>query len=126
CVRTASAGAPNGYYPPTEPSSVTVPKPREFSASDRELISLFEQAIRVRREPNAPQAIEELAKIAGILDDRHPDAWLLRWNVLEILTMLGEHGDLTARLHAELEALERKFDEREPIATGLRHIRTLA
>lgn len=124
-VRTAAAGAPFGYFPATEPSKVTVPKPRAFSAGEREMIGLFERALVARRMLTGADAVRESERILGILDERHPDAWLLRWNLLEILTTLGVRSDLTARLHAELEALELKFDHLEPIATGLAYLEAL-
>jgi hypothetical protein len=125
-VRTAAAGAPQGFFPATEPSSVTVPKPRAFSAVDRELITLFEQTMRVRQTLTGPAAVAELSRIAEAVDQKHPNAWLLRWNLLEILTILGEQGALTAKLVAELEDLELRFDHQEPITTGLSYIRALS
>jgi phenylalanine-4-hydroxylase len=124
-VKTAAAGAPFGYFPATEPSKVTVPKPRTFSAGDRELIGLFERAMVARRTLTSSDAVREAERILGILDERHWDAWLLRWNLLEILTTLGVRSDLTARIRAELEALELKFDHLEPIATGLAYLEAL-
>lgn len=124
-VRTACAGAPIGYYPATKPSKVTVPKPRAFSADDRELIAAFERAMHVRQTLDGPTAVADIERIAAVLD-RHPQAWLLRWNLLEILTLLGDRGKLAAKLYADLETLEVEFDHLEPIATGLRHLRALA
>jgi phenylalanine-4-hydroxylase len=124
-VRTAAAGAPFGYFPATEPSKVTVPKPRTFSARDRELIGLFEQAMVARQTLTGADAAREAERIVGVLDERHSDAWLLRWNLLEILTTLGVRSDLTAKLQADLEALELQFDHLEPIATGLAYLEAL-
>ncbi|HEX3595186.1 MAG TPA: hypothetical protein VHU80_08795, partial [Polyangiaceae bacterium] len=55
-----------------------------------------------------------------------PDEWLLRWNLLESLVKLGERPDLVARLERDLERLELHFERREPIATGLAYVRSLA
>jgi len=123
-VRTAAAGAPAGYYPPTEPSRVTVPKPRSFGVAERETIRLFE-AVKDARALNRPEALAALTRIADGLGERHEDAWLIRWNLLESLTKLGEHGGPAPRLRAELEALELRFDHLEPITTGLDYIRSL-
>jgi phenylalanine-4-hydroxylase len=124
-VQTAAAGAPFGYFPATSPSKVTVPKPRTFGPHDRELIGLFDRVMALRQSPKAADAMKEIERILGILEERHPDAWLLRWNLLEILTMLGDRADLSARIHSQLEALELQFDHLEPIATGLAYIEAL-
>lgn len=123
-VRTAGAGAPNGYYPPTNPSKVTVPKPRVFGEIDRETISLFEAVDRARGL-NRSEALTELTRIADGLGARHAGAWLLRWNLLEGLAKLGERGGPVPRLRGELEELELRFEHLEPITTGLRYIRSL-
>jgi hypothetical protein len=55
-----------------------------------------------------------------------PDEWLLRWNLLESLLKVKDHGPLSAELKAELERLEVAFDYRQPIASGLRYLAKLA
>ena len=46
--------------------------------------------------------------------------------LLECLCKLGEQGELHGTLERELVALERKFSQREPIASGLRYLSSLA
>jgi hypothetical protein len=125
-IRTAGAGAPPGYFPATDPSKVTVPKSRAFGPRDRELITLFERAMTLRKSSSEQELARETDRILGLLDERHPDAWLLRWNLLEILTTRRAPGYLAERLQSQLEALEIRFDNQEPITTGLDYLRTLA
>lgn len=124
-VRTAYAGAPPGYFPATSASSVTVPKPRAFGAEHREVIGLFERTLRIRQAAGDIDAATELERIADVLDQRHPDQWLLRWNLLEILTTLGQGAGLAERLRSQLERLEIQFDHLEPITSGLAYLRAL-
>jgi hypothetical protein len=46
--------------------------------------------------------------------------------LLECLCKWGETGAFNAELERELFALELKFAEREPIASGLRYLASLA
>jgi hypothetical protein len=52
----------------------------------------------------------------------YPHEWLLRWNILESLRKAGAPDDVTRPLWQELEHLEEVFQNREPIASGLRHL----
>jgi hypothetical protein len=124
-VKTAGAGAVTGFFEPTAPSDTAIPKPRKFSDEQRELIGLYERALAALR-PGDAGVHDEFSAIAARLDAAFPDEWLLRWNLLESLVKRGEHTALTARLEAELDLLEVRFDHLEPIATGLSYLRSLA
>jgi hypothetical protein len=53
----------------------------------------------------------------------------LRWNLLECVCKWGERAESAAfgrELEQELLALELKFAHREPIASGLRYLASLA
>jgi hypothetical protein len=51
----------------------------------------------------------------------------LRWNLLEDLYKVGSGSlPLADSLRTQLERLELRFQEREPIATGLRYLRERA
>jgi phenylalanine-4-hydroxylase len=125
-VTTARAGAPDGFYPPTEPSTVTVPKPRTFEAAQRALIGLYERGREASRTLGGATLAREYESIVARLDAEYPDDWLLRWNLLESLVKAGERGGaLAERLERDLEALEIRYRHLEPIATGLSYIRSL-
>jgi phenylalanine-4-hydroxylase len=124
-VRTACAGAPRGFHPPTAPSDVWVPKPRTFDAAERERIGLYERGVSAFRSLAGADAAHELARVAALADRVCPDDWLLRYNLLESLVRLGERGEVGARLETDLERLEIRYEHREPIATGLAHLRSL-
>jgi len=56
----------------------------------------------------------------------YSDEWLLRWNLLESLYKLGQRIPLATTLKGELEELELKFANRQPIASGLRYLATFS
>jgi phenylalanine-4-hydroxylase len=117
---TAHAGAVDpSYHAETSFPHVRVPKPRNFSARERELTQLYE---RVAAAPRAPEALAELARVHGALRSDYPEEWLLRWNLLERARALPGDQALASELAAELEALEAHFEGREPIAMGLRYL----
>jgi phenylalanine-4-hydroxylase len=124
-VRTAAAGAVDGFFTPTALSETTVPKPRRFDAAGRERIMLYERATTAWRERTGQGVAAEFERILAHLDRAFPDEWLLRWNLLESLVKLGERRDLASRLEADLERLELRFDRLEPIASGLEYVRSL-
>ena len=124
-VVTAQAQLPLGFYPPTDFAETRVPKPRDFSPDDRGLILLYEQALSALRESFGSQVVPRFEAIHCALNERYPDEWLLRWNLLESLIKLSEQGSLGASLEGELERLEIQFAHREPIATGLAYLRGL-
>jgi hypothetical protein len=110
----------------TEPSGVSVPKPRELAARERALLSLYEQAIEAFRKQAGSSALPVFRSIHRELAAHFPDEWLLRWNLLECLCKWGETGAFGRELEQELLALELKFAHREPIASGLRYLASLA
>ena len=52
----------------------------------------------------------------------HPDEWLLRWNLLELLTARALDAPRRAQLVTELSGLEERFEHKNPIAMGLRYL----
>jgi phenylalanine-4-hydroxylase len=147
-VRTAAADMPRGYFPETEFPDRKVPKPRTYSAAQKELIALQEQASAVLRGEFGQHAAAKIEAVYKVLESTYPDEWLLRWNLLEALVELGlttggaravpltaaagARGrasvtpavqPLGAKLQAQLEKMEIRFAHREPIATGLRYLR---
>jgi hypothetical protein len=146
-VRTAAADTPSGYFPETEFPARKVPKPRTYSAAQKELIALQEQATAVLRGEFGQQAAAKVESVYEVLQSTYPDEWLLRWNLLEALVELGMTASgpravpltaaggargqasvsaglqpLAEKLQAQLEQMEIRFAHREPIATGLRYL----
>jgi phenylalanine-4-hydroxylase len=125
---TAHAGAVDPtYHAETEFPDARVPKPRVEPARERELIRLYE---RVVAAPRSPAALAELSAVCGALRAGYPEEWLLRWNALERALALAP-GEPLAReladgLAAELETLEARYEGREPIAMGLRYLKSAA
>lgn len=124
-VVSASAGAPDGFFAATAPSSKVMPKVREFSARDLERLGLFDRAFDVWRKLGGSDVAAAFEIIVHRLDEAFPDEWLLRWNLLESLLKIGEHGALSKRLEDDLERLEIRFGHLEPIATGLSTLRAM-
>lgn len=121
-VLSAQAGAIDGeYHPDTAFSRVKVPKARRLPERELALLALYERARRAHAAgPGALRA--EFPSVAAQLVSDYPDEWLLRWNLLESLLKAGDSGELSAKLRAELERLEAKFERREPIASGLGYL----
>jgi phenylalanine-4-hydroxylase len=121
-VTTAHAATAAEDESPQEPvPPLRVPRPRDLSATNRELLALYERAERAHTRGHASVA-DTFPAIHDRLQREFPDEWLLRWNLLE--SLLKAHGDraLARSLRAELEGLEVRFDGREPIASGLRYL----
>jgi hypothetical protein len=126
-VVTAHAGASDpAFYPIGCAVSARVPKLRDVASRDRALLSLYERALAAFRGQLGGDAVRVFADVHRQLSLAFPDEWLLRWNLLECLCKLGERGPFSSTLELELRALELKFLEKEPIASGLRYLARLA
>jgi phenylalanine-4-hydroxylase len=123
---TAHAGAVDpSYHGETAFQGVRVPKPRAVPDGEKALLVLYERAARAHAEGSGAIS-REFPEVHGELVRSFPDEWLLRWNLLESLLKVKDHGALSATLKAELERLEVAFDYRQPIASGLRYLAKLA
>ena len=128
---TAHAGSTDpAFFPEVAASGVRVPKPQLLEPRERALLGLYERAIAAFRQQLGSAAVPAFAAVHAELSRSFPDEWLLRWNLLECLYKLSEdapngHG-LRHTLQSELLALELKFSHREPIASGLRYLASLA
>jgi hypothetical protein len=125
-VLRAHADVPSGFYPATAFADIQVPKPRTFDDRQRDILGLYEQALSGLRESFGAAVVPRFEAIHRALAERHPDEWLLRWNLLESLIKLNEGASLRSTFEAELEQLEIRFAHREPIATGLSYLRGLS
>jgi len=126
-VVTAHAGAADpAFFAESTPSAARVPKPRSFAERERALLALYDRAIAAFRGQLGSAVVTAFAPILAELDRQFSEEWLLRWNMLECLVKLGEHGPLATTLETQLARLEVRFSHREPIATGLRYLASLA
>ncbi len=150
-----AGAADNGYYPPGAFSGDRVPRPKEAAdtepgaAGQGSLLTLFERCAdavgRADREAEGDRStasgesgesgesgntVGELEALAEAARSR-PDAWLLRWNLLEGLGRVrpgvpeaqrARIDRLMGRLVGELLAYERTDYDRLPITTGLRFL----
>jgi len=124
---TAHAGAIDpAFFPETEASGVRVPKPRTMAEGERALLALYERAVAALKDTLGSSVEVAFAAIHRELAANFADEWLLRWNLLESLCKLGQRGALSRTLEEELALLEVRFAYREPIATGLRYLASLA
>jgi len=127
--QTAHAGASDpAYFPDSEGSQKRVPHGEPLRAREGALLALYERALAAFQAHSGRAALPVFAEIHAELSRSFPDEWLLRWNLLECLCKLGRDpaDGLRRTLEAELAALELKFSNREPIASGLRYLAALA
>jgi phenylalanine-4-hydroxylase len=119
---SAHAGAIDpSYHPDTAFSTVSVPKPREFPARDRELLKLYQRAERAHHR-GALAMKNEFPEVHAALGRDYAQEWLLRWNLLESLQRARDDGPLARSLRAELQRLEVELDYKQPIASGLAYL----
>lgn len=125
--RTAHAGAVDpGYFPGTDVPSTQVPKPRRFSQAELGLMALYEEALAAFRSGLGSRVVPVFGAVHDELQRYYSDEWLLRWNLLESLYKLGQRIPLAVTLQSELEQLELRFSNRQPIASGLRYLSSFA
>jgi phenylalanine-4-hydroxylase len=98
------------------------PSVRQLDPAERDLRMLYEEASLAWRRRFGQSFVPTFERVHRVLVERYPHEWLLRWNLLENLLELGE-TEKTQDIARELELLERHYQEREPIATGLRSLR---
>lgn len=93
-------------FPPKSKRNVM---PKKYSREQRELFSLY-QNVRDMRESQKIDATQ-LQQISKTLDERHAKDWLLRLEILELLSQKSEAGELTQHLKKSLEALKKHSAE---------------
>ncbi|MFM2419526.1 MAG: hypothetical protein RL385_4249, partial [Pseudomonadota bacterium] len=124
-VVTCTPAVPDGYHAATAYPRVVVPRPYEREAPEKRRIALHERLTALSTGGRAAGQCPELVTICEELRNDHPHEWLLRVNLLELLTQ-GEPCDaaLALGVEQELEQLEQHFCGREPIGMALRTLRT--
>lgn len=104
----------------TFPRSRQAPPRRLLDDGARRLRQLYEQARLLGNDVTCPHTRTRVEALYDAVDRQYPDEWLLRWTLLERLTAGGSAPP--ARIVEDLWRLERRFDAREPIATGMRSL----
>ncbi len=103
-----------------------VPKRRTLSARMSRLDGLYAQAAGLRSQVTAGRVAPDIAERARVIYDSLTgdlsDEWLLRWNLLELVRVARQTGDLTEVLRADLVRLEDHYEGRHPIRMGLRFL----
>jgi phenylalanine-4-hydroxylase len=114
-VSSVRAGAEDGrYWPEADYPPITAPSRHAHALPQRGLEALYERA--------AQCVPEDVAELHDALQRAHPDEWLLRWNLLELLTDRGLDAPRRRQLIAELWRLEERFERKNPIAMGLQYL----
>lgn len=120
------AGAPQSYVGASSPSCARVPRPQWMNPRDRQMLSLYEEAVDAWRTSSGGALVAAFERISRKLDCEYPDDWLLRWNLLESLVKVREGASaLAKKLTLELDALDIKYSHKEPISAGLASIRSM-
>lgn len=113
----------------SRPPSLRVPKPRSRDAAERELLEMFEQTSEAFRSLAGGSAVEVVEALVQRLDAAYPEEWLLRYELLAGLLAVAKDepqgASLQSKLARDLERLEVRYAHKEPIATGLSHLRSL-
>lgn len=132
----AHAGAPSDFFPRTVLPETRVPKLQSTPPRERALLGLYQRALAALRSSLGAEVVPVFERLHLELTRDFADDWLLRWNLLESLLKLGDEkldgekrGDarrLASELRRELERLEDRFEGRQPIASGLRYLASLA
>lgn len=123
---TARAGASDAaYYSASLFPGRLVPEARRFDDAERELMELYERAEDLARGAWGSEAARTLGALHGHLRRSHPEEWLLRWRLLELLVQHDPNTPDARELERALERLEVRFRHVEPIALGLRYLARL-
>lgn len=124
----AHAGAPSDFFPETELPATRVPKPHTLPPRDHALLELYELALGALRSALGSEVVPVFERVHRELVANFDRDWLLRWNLLESLHKLSldpAKVALMGELRRELELLEVHFEQRQPIASGLRYLTRL-
>ena len=126
-ITAAYAGAADpSYWPASELPSKRTPPPRVRPASDRQLVGLYREALRLWERPDSAELVPGFTRIARELRRHAPHDWLLRWNLLESLRKLDAGVVLATMLRDDLLAASAATPgddaTKAPIERGLRYL----
>jgi phenylalanine-4-hydroxylase len=111
------------YWPETAFSDRCIPIRKQRRPREALLIALYREALALWAEPEAPGVVPGFRRIAGELEKRFPEEWLLRWNLLECLCKLGRGDEPFVReLREQLLEIEARNPREVPISMGLRFL----
>jgi phenylalanine-4-hydroxylase len=85
------------YEPGTHKTNLTT--------GNSDLNRLYARVRAIREAGESPSRGEEFADIVCELDEKHPNDWLLRWELLELDHDLGFHAPWAARVRSRLAAI---------------------
>ncbi|MFM2417188.1 MAG: hypothetical protein RL385_1911 [Pseudomonadota bacterium] len=123
-VVTCTPAVPDGYHAATAYPHVLVPKQYQREAPEKQRITMHERLTGLGTGEHAASPSPELVTLYEELRNHHPHEWLLRVNLLELLTQVEPcDAALALGVEQELEQLEQHFCGREPIAMALRALR---
>lgn len=111
------------FYPATEFSGETVPRPKDPATAEEEgrVLHLYRRALELWQDPDSPRLVEGFLALDEELR-QHPEEWLLRWNLLESLRKVDRGGDLQRKLRDDLLEIEKTDYDSLPITTGLKYL----
>lgn len=122
-VPTAYAGvADKSYWPSTPFSGKKVPKPKQRDSKDQKLLGMFKEVISFFDKGDDAGMLASFERIHDVLEKEYPNHWLLRWYMLEQLTLRDRGVTLASRLKERLEDIEADDYEELPIGMGLRYL----
>jgi phenylalanine-4-hydroxylase len=122
-VVSAWAGAADpAFWPASAFSNVRVPRPTQVQTPEGRLLELFATVAELHRENSELSLLRRVGEIYAELSGAHPDEWLLRWNLLELVSRRDGGAELSERLRRDLLRLETRFHHEQPIASGLRYL----
>ena len=122
-VSCFAGSADPAYYPPTEFQTASVPRPKDptTAAEEGQVLSLYRRALGLWEDSKSPRLVDDFGSIASELD-RHPEEWLLRWNLAECLRKEDRGDALVSSLRDQMLEIEKTDYQNLPITTGLRYL----
>lgn len=123
-VRRCFAGpADPDYHPATEFPGRKVPRAKDptTAAEEGKVLELYRRALKIWEGSQNGDLVGGFQEIEDELQ-KHPDEWLLRWNLAECLRKRNEGDELVERLRRELLDIEKTDPKTLPITTGLRYL----
>jgi len=121
-VPKAHAGAcDDTYWPATDFSDETYPRPKRPRAEEAALLDLFRTVESVWAN-GVETALPAFDRIADTLEVDFPEHWLLHWNMLEKLVEVDRGVRLAARLKTTMRAIESRNYSSVPVTLGLRYL----
>lgn len=124
-VTTAYAGpADVSFWPETVFSGKKVPKPKNYSEEDKQLLELY-KALEAARAQGKETLLEMIERAWPAFSERFPDHWLLPWFMVEALTELDCGVKHVCKMKDFMLAAESKRPHEIPVTMGLKYLELL-